>query len=198
MDPLAATCVGSIFYWCETSFEQTAEHSLSKVKDIHSVKKNGTGNQKWAPRISSKELVDFLFEQPYCKIRFLVSRNMAKARTASKYSCQLHERGFLDVPSIGCKKRLSTHNCGMSWLDNVKKTRWKNDCFHSFIVPFSTFPYSLGLSSWYRGKVTTIFVPKCSRLVRAIVPWCCSMICLTMERPKPVPPMRLLRLSSTR
>lgn len=56
------------------------------------------------PRISSKELVDFLFEQPYCKIRFLVSRNMAKARTASKYSCQLHERGFLDVPSIGCKK----------------------------------------------------------------------------------------------
>lgn len=34
---------------------------------------------------------------------------------------------------------------------------------------FSTFPYSLGLSSWYRGKVTTIFVPKCSRLVRAIV-----------------------------
>ncbi|MFR9127827.1 MAG: hypothetical protein ACLVLA_10110 [Acidaminococcus intestini] len=54
--------------------------------------------------MSSKELVDFLFEQPYCKIRFLVSRNMAKARTASKYSCQLHERGFLDVPSIGCKK----------------------------------------------------------------------------------------------
>ena len=46
----------------------------------------------------------FLFEQPYCKMRFLVSRNMAKARTASKYSCQLHERGFLDVPSIGCKK----------------------------------------------------------------------------------------------
>lgn len=58
------------------------------------------------PRISSKELVDFLFEQPYCKIRFLVSRNMAKARTASKYSYQLHERGFLDVPSIGCKKKV--------------------------------------------------------------------------------------------
>lgn len=48
----------------------------------------------------------FLFEQPYCKIRFLVSRNMAKARTASKYSYQLHERGFLDVPSIGCKKKV--------------------------------------------------------------------------------------------
>ena len=68
----------------------------------------------WGTHHSSKELVDFLFEQPYCKIRFLVSRNMAKARTASKYSCQLHERGFLDVPSIGCKKRLSTHNCGIS------------------------------------------------------------------------------------
>ena len=25
---------------------------------------------KMSPRISSKELVDFLFEQPYCKIRF--------------------------------------------------------------------------------------------------------------------------------
>ena len=35
--------------------------------------------------IYSRELIELLFEQPYCKISFLVNRHIAKKQTASKY-----------------------------------------------------------------------------------------------------------------
>jgi hypothetical protein len=44
-----------------------------------------------APEIYSKELVDLLFEQPYCKISFIVDRHIAKTQTASKYLKKLYE-----------------------------------------------------------------------------------------------------------
>ncbi|WP_418378264.1 Fic family protein [Acidaminococcus sp.] len=87
------------------SVEQTAKNTLSKVKDIHTSRERMAQEIKnKLPSIYSKELVDFLFEQPYCKISFLVSRDLAKAQTASKYLRQLLEAGFLDVQSIGREK----------------------------------------------------------------------------------------------
>ena len=42
------------------------------------------------------KLIDLLFEQPYCKISFLVERGIAKEQTASRYLRQLTELGELD------------------------------------------------------------------------------------------------------
>lgn len=44
----------------------------------------------------SKELIDILFIQPYTKIEFLVSANIAERRTASKYLKQLEDIGVLE------------------------------------------------------------------------------------------------------
>ena len=56
------------------------------------------------PKIYSKELIELLFEQPYCKIDFLVNRNIAKPQTASKYLKSLQELGALDVQKVGREK----------------------------------------------------------------------------------------------
>ncbi|WP_457665386.1 Fic family protein [Thiolapillus sp.] len=38
-----------------------------------------------APKAYSKDLIELIFEQPYCKIRFLEERGLAKRQTASTY-----------------------------------------------------------------------------------------------------------------
>ncbi|HVT11128.1 MAG TPA: Fic/DOC family N-terminal domain-containing protein [Fimbriimonadaceae bacterium] len=43
----------------------------------------------------SKELIELVFEQPYSRIRFLESRNIAKRQTASEYLKELHRIGLL-------------------------------------------------------------------------------------------------------
>lgn len=57
-----------------------------------------------APQIYSKELVELLFEQPYCKIDFLVQKNIAKNQTASKYLKTLYELNILDLLVKGREK----------------------------------------------------------------------------------------------
>ena len=44
----------------------------------------------------SKELIELLFEQPYCKINFLVDKGIAKRQTASNYLLKLEEIGVLN------------------------------------------------------------------------------------------------------
>ena len=47
------------------------------------------------PQVYSKELIDLLFNYPYCKISFLVRDNIAKTQTASKYLNALADMGYL-------------------------------------------------------------------------------------------------------
>jgi DNA-binding transcriptional ArsR family regulator len=47
------------------------------------------------PRIYSKELVELIFRQPYCKIQFLVDAGIAKRQTASVYLQELERIGLL-------------------------------------------------------------------------------------------------------
>lgn len=51
--------------------------------------------------IYSRELIELLFEQPYCKISFLVDRHIAKKQTASKYLNRLVAAGLLDKTKQG-------------------------------------------------------------------------------------------------
>ncbi len=87
------------------AIEQTAKDTLNKIKKIYAAQ-NQIGNEikEKLPTIYSKELVELLFEQPYCKIDFLVSRRIARPQTSSKYLRQLKEIGILDLQKVGREK----------------------------------------------------------------------------------------------
>lgn len=56
------------------------------------------------PKIYSHELVQTIFEQPYCRISNLVDKAIAKRQTASNYLKQLVEIGVLQEKAIGNEK----------------------------------------------------------------------------------------------
>ncbi len=56
------------------------------------------------PKIYSSELVDVLFNQPYCRIANLEEAGIAKRQTASVYLTQLAKAGILDERKIGREK----------------------------------------------------------------------------------------------
>ena len=53
------------------------------------------------PKIYSRELVDTVFEQPYCRISNLVDKNIAKRQTASEYLKKLETIGVLKEEKVG-------------------------------------------------------------------------------------------------
>lgn len=56
------------------------------------------------PKIYSHELVQVIFEQPYCRISNLVEKGIAKRQTASVYLKQLVEAGVLQEKTAGNEK----------------------------------------------------------------------------------------------
>ena len=48
-----------------------------------------------APKIYSKELIELIFRQPYCKISFIVDAGIARRKTASEYLQELERIGVL-------------------------------------------------------------------------------------------------------
>ncbi len=57
-----------------------------------------------APKIYSRELIDVLFNQPYCRIENLVEAGIAKRETASRYLKALAAAGLLREEKIGREK----------------------------------------------------------------------------------------------
>lgn len=53
------------------------------------------------PKMYSRELIDILFQQPYCKVKFLEKSNIAKRQTSSEYLHQLEKAGFLTSKKVG-------------------------------------------------------------------------------------------------
>ena len=68
------------------AIEATSKNTLRTIQDIY-IAQNETLEQmrRDVPEFCSKELVELLYEQPYCKIGFLIDRNIAKKQTASRY-----------------------------------------------------------------------------------------------------------------
>jgi Fic family protein len=60
--------------------------------------------KKELPKIYSKELVEVIFQQPYCKIKFLEDANIARRQTASVYLKELERIGILKGVKIGHEK----------------------------------------------------------------------------------------------
>lgn len=57
--------------------------------------------EKLPSRVYSKELIELLFEQPYCKVKFLVDRGIAKRQTAADYLRELEQAGILKSKQAG-------------------------------------------------------------------------------------------------
>ncbi|GAB3373260.1 Fic family protein [Spongiibacter taiwanensis] len=65
--------------------------------------------QTQLPKIYSFELVQLIFQQPYCRINNLVDANIAKRQTASSYLKQLCDIGVLEERQVG-KEKLFIHS----------------------------------------------------------------------------------------
>lgn len=82
--------------------EKTSGVTLDSIQKIYIAQSNMIEQIKAnAPKIYSKELVELLFEQPYCKISFLAEKGIAKQQTASRYLKELTALGELDMIKRG-------------------------------------------------------------------------------------------------
>lgn len=84
-----------------TAVTKTAKETLKKINKIYDLLHETIQKVKdEAPEIYSRELVDTLFMQPYCKIAFLVDSGIASRNTASKYLNRLVELNILQSDKI--------------------------------------------------------------------------------------------------
>lgn len=85
-----------------------AEHTASVVRER-------------APKIYSRELVDLVFEQPYCRIANLVDKGIAQRQAASRYLKELAGIGVLEEIKVG-KEKLFIHPKLMKLLTRDSNT----------------------------------------------------------------------------
>ncbi|MDE3210426.1 MAG: Fic family protein [Pseudomonadota bacterium] len=83
----------------------TAQWTTAKIQAIQQLHAQATTFVRThAPKIYTRELVDMLFVQPYCRIQNLVESDIAKRQTASVYLKQLADAGMLREIRVGREK----------------------------------------------------------------------------------------------
>ncbi|MBO2690491.1 Fic family protein [Shewanella algae] len=89
--------------------EQMANWTCGKIAAVRELMELTSEHVRTAlPKIYSHELVQVIFEQPYCRISNLVERDIAKRQTASVYLKQLADIGVLEELTVG-KEKLFVH-----------------------------------------------------------------------------------------
>lgn len=86
--------------WTTTKIE-SVKTSLEETSNLVKTKRNS---------IYTRELIELLFVQPYCRIQYLVDAGLAKRQTASTYLAQLVELGVLEELQIGREKLFINRN----------------------------------------------------------------------------------------
>jgi Fic family protein len=82
--------------------EETARHTCKRITAIRALMDRYTLEiREKFPKYYSKDLVELLFRQPYCKIRFLEEAGIAKRQTASQYLQALSSGGYLHAVRRG-------------------------------------------------------------------------------------------------
>jgi Fic family protein len=81
----------------------TAEATVNKIVDIKNLLDETLVNMKsrLPGRIYSKELIELLFTQPYCKVEFVVNNGIAKRQTAAEYLKEIEKTGLLKSKKVG-------------------------------------------------------------------------------------------------
>ncbi|MCK6369757.1 MAG: Fic family protein [Gammaproteobacteria bacterium] len=89
--------------------EETAQWTTAKILAIRALADHTAQHvRERAPKVYSRELVDVVFEQPYCRIANLVERGIAQRQAASRYLHALAELGVLTPTEVG-KEKLFVH-----------------------------------------------------------------------------------------
>jgi len=87
------------------AIETTALETQQRVNNILAAMENARKLvQQKAPKIYSKDLIEIIFQNPYCKIRFLEEEGLAKRQTAATYLQTLEDLGLLHSTKIGLEK----------------------------------------------------------------------------------------------
>ena len=81
---------------------QTARITRERILGIRNLMRDGIEQVKQQlPKVYSKDLLELLFRQPYCKIRFLEEVGIAQRKTASQYLRELERIGMLTPVKAG-------------------------------------------------------------------------------------------------
>lgn len=85
--------------------EETARWTTAKISAIRTLSALTVSHVKQAaPKIYSRELVDMIFDLPYCRIQNLVEKDIAGRQAASRYLKQLVDIGVLEERAVGREK----------------------------------------------------------------------------------------------
>lgn len=102
--------------------EDTARWTTAKIAAIRALADHTAAQvREQLPNIYSRELVDTIFEQPYCRIDNLVEKGIAKRQTASVYLKKLVEIGILVEQQAG-REKLFIHPKLMQLLMHEQNT----------------------------------------------------------------------------
>lgn len=88
-----------------TGIEGTAHWTMAKIDSIQDLS-NQTAEyvRIQRPKIYRRELIDLIFELPYCRIQNVVEAQIAERQTASRYLRQLTEINVLNEITVGREK----------------------------------------------------------------------------------------------
>ena len=85
--------------------EETARWTVAKIAAIRILQAHTVAHvRKAAPKIYSHELVNLIFELPYCRIQNLTQKKIAERQTASVYLKELVKLGVLEEKAVGREK----------------------------------------------------------------------------------------------
>ena len=89
--------------------EETALWTKAKISAIRELSELTICHvREAAPKIYSRELVDLIFDMPYCRIQNVVEKNLAGRQAASRYLKQLVQIGVLQEITMG-REQLFIH-----------------------------------------------------------------------------------------
>ena len=96
---------------------ETSRWTTAKIAAIRALAEHTTDHVRARlPKIYTRELVDVIFEQPYCRIGNLVDKGIAQRQAASRYLHDLSALGVLREMPVG-KEKLFIHPRLMLLLD---------------------------------------------------------------------------------
>lgn len=102
--------------------EQSARWSTAKIAAIRELAEHTAHYMRQRlPKIYRRDLVDVIFEQPYCRISDVMTKGLAQRDTASRYLHLLAEIDVLNVRVVG-KERLFVHPKLMQLLSHDANT----------------------------------------------------------------------------
>ncbi|MDA3925899.1 MAG: Fic family protein [Kiritimatiellae bacterium] len=85
--------------------EKTALWTCNRIRAIEDLQRETIEKcRNDIPKVYSRELIDLIFRQPYCKINFVVEAGLAKRQAASSYLQKLEQIGVLEGEKVGRDK----------------------------------------------------------------------------------------------